>query len=332
MTTPQINEQEASYAVNIMNRVYQVFAEKIVGQTDLLQSLMIAVFGRGHILLESLPGMAKTTAARTVAEAFSASFQRIQCTPDLLPSDIIGSQILDQKTSEFKTILGPIHANMLLVDEVNRASAKTQSAMLEAMEEKQTTIAGHVYPLPNPFMVLATQNPLDQEGTYPLPEAQIDRFMIKETIDYPSAEEEVEILQRINAGVFNKTAQQHYVATTHDILRIQQISNQVYIAPSLLQYITDIVRATRQPDRILPEETARLIKTGAGPRGSIFLAQAARIVALAESRTYVLPEDIDIVAPKVLNHRIALTYEANANSISGTKIIEEIVRHTPQVR
>lgn len=334
-TPPSLNEQNIIYAAEVIQKTFASFATKIIGQRRLLESLIIAVFGNGHILLESVPGLAKTTAARTVADTFAGEFQRIQCTPDLLPADIVGSQILDPQTRTFRTILGPVHANILLLDEINRATPKTQSAMLEAMEEKQTSIAGEVHPLPHPFIVLATQNPIDQEGTYPLPEAQMDRFMIKDVIEYPTVEEEVKILGQLDptdprfVGATKSATKP--LASIEDLLRVQQIANYVFVSPAIKWYIASIVNHTRHPELVLPADKAHLITLGSGPRGSLALVKAARIVALSQGRAHILPEDISIIAPRVLNHRISLSYEALAHGYTTTAMIEEIVRLTPQV-
>ena len=245
--------------------IAEAFSAKVVGQENLRETLLIGLLTGGHILLEGVPGLAKTTAARVVAESISGGFQRIQCTPDLLPSDIIGTQIYDSATSSFVTQLGPVHTNIVLLDEINRSSAKTQSAMLEAMEERQTTIAGRLYPIPEPFLVIATQNPVDQEGTYPLSEAQTDRFMLKEVLRYPTPEEEAEVMFRIDAGVYDRAHATPPVITLDEMRMIQRVAARVHLDPKLVHYVSQLVYATRNPDEFLTPQLARLVEYGASP-------------------------------------------------------------------
>lgn len=308
-----------------MRAVGDAFAAKVVGQHNLRESLMIALLTGGHVLIESVPGLAKTTAARVVAAAIDGAFQRIQCTPDLLPSDIIGTQIYDAATNRFVTQLGPVHANIVLLDEINRSSAKTQSAMLEAMEERQTTIAGRVYPLPEPFLVIATQNPVDQEGTYPLSEAQTDRFMIKDLLEYPSVDEEVEVMARIDAGVYD-TDHTAPVVGLADVRRAQQVVRGVHMDPVLVQYASRLVEVTRRPEHSLPQQIARFVSYGASPRATIALCQAARAHAVLAGRGHVLPEDVAAVTHRVLRHRLILGFEAASADVTADRVVDAVLQ------
>nr|WP_051357331.1 MoxR family ATPase [Segniliparus rugosus] len=312
-------------SLRVVGAIAQAFSRKVVGQASLQQTLLIGLFSGGHVLLESVPGLAKTTAAKTLAQAVQAHFQRIQCTPDLLPSDIIGTQLYDGSKGQFYTVLGPVHANIVLLDEVNRSSAKTQSAMLEAMEERQSTIAGKVYKIPEPFLVLATQNPVDQEGTYPLPEAQMDRFMLKEVLQYPTPEEEDEILARLESGILSDGNVTAPVASLDDIRWIQAVVNSIYLDRSVSQYITRIIHVTRHPQQYLPPNLAGLIEYGASPRGTIAFCKAARAHALLSRRTHVTPEDVRGVAHRVLRHRISLGFEATAQKVTPEMIVDAIL-------
>ena len=322
---PQPTREELDRARAVVHAVSGAFAAKVVGQVGLQQSLLIGLFTGGHVLLESVPGLAKTTAARAVADAVQAKFRRIQCTPDLLPSDIIGTQIFDASKGVFHTQLGPVHANIVLLDEINRSSAKTQSAMLEAMEERQTSIAGDVYKIPEPFLVLATQNPVDQEGTYPLPEAQMDRFMFKEILTYPNPREEAEMVFRIDAGVYtnHRTAP---VASLDDILYIRDVVRRVYLDPAIVNYITQIVAVTRTPQQYLPPNLARLIEYGASPRATIAFCKAARALALLSGRNHVLPDDVKALAHRVLRHRLILGFEAVAQNVTPEVLIDNVIQ------
>ena len=305
------------------------YATKMVGQDSLRASLLIALIAGGHILLESVPGLAKTTAASTLADTVKASFKRIQCTPDLLPSDITGSQIYDAATGSFRTVLGPVHANFVLLDEINRSSAKTQSAMLEAMQERQTTIGGEVHPLPRPFLVIATQNPIEQEGTYELPEAQMDRFLLKAIVEYPSPAEEFEILNRIDSGALDPDRHVAGAITLDDVHDLQDIASRVYIDPAIRNYIVQIAYVTRNPAPYIGEERARFIKYGASPRASIAFLQASRALALLNGRSHVLPEDVRSLRHLVLRHRVLLTFEADAEGVRSEDIIDQIFASVP---
>jgi len=289
-----------------------------------LVNLMVALLANGHILLESVPGLAKTTGAQTLADAITASFRRIQCTPDLLPSDIIGSQIFNYSKGTFETQLGPVHANFVLLDEINRSSAKTQSAMLEAMQERQTTIGGQVYKLPQPFVVLATQNPIEQEGTYELPEAQMDRFLLKEILGYPGPADEVEVLNRIEAGVFDTKADKSQTIDVKEVVYLQQLVKKVYVDTAIKQYIVNIITATRNPAAAIAADLARYVEYGASPRGSITLMQVARALALINGRDYVTPDDVKLMRYSALRHRIILNFEAIADNVHQEAVIDAI--------
>ncbi|MDY0892847.1 MoxR family ATPase [Frigoribacterium sp. CFBP9030] len=316
---------ELERARDVVGAVSKAFSRKVVGQTSLRDTLLIALLTGGHVLLESVPGLAKTTAAQTLAQSVAASFTRIQCTPDLLPSDITGTQIYDAQQSTFVTRLGPVHSNFVLLDEINRSSAKTQSAMLEAMQERQTSIGGVVHRLPHPFLVLATQNPIEQEGTYQLPEAQLDRFLLKEVLDYPSPAEEAEIIRRIEAGVYDEaTPEPRSGVSLEDVVFLQGLAKRVYVDPSIVNYIVQLVYVTRHPQQYLPGSLADYIEFGASPRGSIAFTQAARALALLHGRDYVIPEDVKHLRHGVLRHRVILGYEAAADEIAPETIIDAV--------
>lgn len=320
-----IDPLELAQAQQLVNSISSSFETKVVGQARLRETLLISLMTGGHVLLESVPGLAKTTAAQTLADSISALFHRIQCTPDLLPSDIVGTQIYDAAQGSFVTQLGPVHANIVLLDEINRSSAKTQSAMLEAMQERQTTIGGQVHPLPSPFMVMATQNPIEQEGTYQLPEAQMDRFMLKDVLDYPSPVEEAEIIRRIDAGVFLAEATPSAVASLDQVRTLQAAVKKVYLDPSLVNYIVGLVYVTRHAGAYIDPAMAGLIEFGASPRASIAFTQAARALALLHGRDHVIPEDVKSLADRVLRHRLILGFEAVAQNIRVEKVIAAIV-------
>lgn len=294
----------------------------IVGQKHLVDSLLISLLSDGHILLEGVPGLAKTLAIKTLAQLISGDFSRIQFTPDLLPADIIGTMIYSQKEEKFQVKQGPIFANFILADEINRAPAKVQSALLEAMQEHQVTIGETTFRLPEPFLVMATQNPIEQEGTYQLPEAQIDRFMLKVVISYPTIEEEKLIIRENLAGEMPRVSA---VCSTDDILKAREIVNKVYIDEKIEQYIADIVFATRYPENYGLPELKDMITFGGSPRASINLAKAARAYAFIKHRGYVVPEDVRAVAHDVLRHRIGLSYEAEASNISSEEIVSKII-------
>jgi MoxR-like ATPase len=322
--SPVISEGELARTRTIVESVGGLYRSRVVGQEGLFLSLLVALFGNGHILLESVPGLAKTTAAQTLADAIKATFHRIQCTPDLLPSDIIGTQIYSYSKSTFETQLGPVHANFVLLDEINRSSAKTQSAMLEAMQERQTTIGGVVHKLPHPFVVLATQNPIEQEGTYELPEAQMDRFMLKEVVVYPNAQDETEMLNRIESGVFDHPIEEGQAVSLEDIVSVQDLVKKVYVDQSIKQYIVSLVEATRNPGAIISQDLAKYVEYGASPRGSITFMQVARVLALLNGRDYVTPDDVKLLRYSILRHRIILNFEAIADDVHQEAIIDAI--------
>jgi len=324
----QITDAELARAAQVTDAISSAFASKVVGQRDLLRGLLVALMTRGHVLLESVPGLAKTLSSSVLASAVRAEFSRIQCTPDLLPSDIIGTQVFDPSTATFRTQLGPVHANFVLLDEINRSSAKTQSAMLEAMQERQTTIGGDTHRLPVPFMVLATQNPIEEEGTYVLPQAQMDRFLLKEVLDYPTPAEEAQVLGRIAAGAL-ETQQVGAVAGLDDVLFLQSLVSRVHVAEAINRYIIEIVNVTRHPDQFLSTETARYLDYGASPRGAIAFLQVARAHALLAGRGHVLPEDVVTMRHPVLRHRLLLTFEALASRVRTEDIIDTIFDTVP---
>ena len=312
-------EQQSSFITNLTTGMDRV----IVGQKHLVDSLLIGLLSDGNILLEGVPGLAKTLAINTLARLIDASFSRIQFTPDLLPADVTGTMIYSQKEEKFQVKKGPIFANFVLADEINRAPAKVQSALLEAMQEKQVTIGSETFNLPIPFMVMATQNPIEQEGTYPLPEAQVDRFMLKIVIDYPSIEEEKKIIRENIAG--EGLPQVKAVTSIDEILRARKVVNEVYLDEKIEQYVADIVFATRYPERYGLKEMKEMIAFGGSPRASINLAKAARAFAFIKRRGYVVPEDVRAVAHDVMRHRIGLTYEAEASNVNSEEIISKII-------
>jgi len=320
---------ELARAGRVLKIISDSYSAKMVGQDRLRMSLLISLIAGGHILLESVPGLAKTTAASTLSDTVKASFKRIQCTPDLLPSDITGNQIYDAATGSFRTVLGPVHANFVLLDEINRSSAKTQSAMLEAMQEHQTTIGGEIHHLPKPFLVIATQNPIEQEGTYELPEAQMDRFLLKEIVEYPSPAEEFEILGRIDSGVLDPDRHVESAVTLDDVRMLQDVASRIYVDPAIRNYIVSLSYVTRNPAPYIGEERARYIKYGASPRASIAFLQASRALALLNGRAHVLPEDIRSLRHLVLRHRVLLTFEADAEGIRSEEIIDQIFAAVP---
>lgn len=311
-------EQQSGFVTNLvagMNRV-------IVGQKHLIDSLLISLLSDGHILLEGVPGLAKTLAIKTLSQLIDADYSRIQFTPDLLPADVIGTLIYSQKDNMFQVKKGPVFANFVLADEINRAPAKVQSALLEAMQEHQVTIGDNTFKLPNPFLVMATQNPIEQEGTYQLPEAQVDRFMLKVIIDYPTLEEEKLIIRENISGNMPTVTP---VTTADEILKAREVVNQVYVDEKIEQYVTDIVFATRYPDRYGMPELKDMITFGGSPRASINLARAARAYAFIKHRGYVVPEDVRAVAHDVLRHRIGLSYEAEASNVTSEDIVSKII-------
>lgn len=311
-------EQQSAFITNITSGMERV----IVGQKHLVDSLLIGLLSNGHILLEGVPGLAKTLAIRTLSQLIDSEFSRIQFTPDLLPADVVGTLIYSQKNENFQVKKGPVFANFVLADEINRAPAKVQSALLEAMQEHQVTIGSSTFDLPSPFLVMATQNPVEQEGTYPLPEAQVDRFMLKVIIDYPTIEEEKKIIRE---NLNRNLPEVKPIVSIDDILKAKEIVQQVYIDEKIEQYIADIVFATRYPDRYGLSELKNMITFGGSPRASISLAKAARAYAFIHHRGYVVPEDIRAVAHDVLRHRIGLSYEAEASNVSSEEIVSKII-------
>lgn len=308
-----------------MEQVLYEVKKVIVGQDHLLERLIIALLTRGHILVEGVPGLAKTMAIKTLAETIGGEFHRIQFTPDLVPADLIGTRIYNQKTGEFNTSVGPVFTNLLLADEINRAPPKVQSALLEVMQERQVTIGRETFPVPNPFLVMATQNPIESEGTYPLPEAQVDRFMLKVLVGYPSSTEEFVIVERMTGAL--QAVQQ--VLDTHELITLQEEVERVYADPALIEYSVNLVTATREPQTAGLENLRRYILFGASPRASINLIVASRALAFLRGRTYVLPQDVEDVALDVIRHRLVLSYEALSENVSSDDILDQILEAIP---
>jgi MoxR-like ATPase len=319
-TINEMIQRESAFVESLTSEVGKV----IVGQKNMVDRLLIGMLCNGHILLEGVPGLAKTLAIKTLAAAVNAKFQRIQFTPDLLPADLVGTMIYNQKEGKFFTRKGPLFSNFILADEINRAPAKVQSALLEAMQERQVTIGEETFKLEEPFLVLATQNPIEQEGTYPLPEAQVDRFMLKVKIGYPSREEELLIMRQ---NVLGNEKSVKAVVSTKEILSAREVMRQVYMDEKIERYILDIVFATREPKNFKLEKLAPLISYGASPRASINLALAAKAHAFIKRRGYVIPEDVRAICPDVMRHRVAVTYEAEAEEITPEQIVTEILNH-----
>jgi MoxR-like ATPase len=306
----------------LVQGVLRQVGRRVVGQEYMVERLLISILTGGHVLLEGVPGLAKTLTVRTLAETIDTSFQRIQFTPDLLPADVLGTQVFDQSTGKFSIKRGPIFANIILADEINRAPAKVQAALLEAMQEKQVTLGGETFKLEEPFLVLATQNPIEQEGTYPLPEAQVDRFMLKLRVGYPSRDEEKEIMRRMAGG--DPISVQH-VASPAAIMEARHRISDLYMDERIVDYIVDIVHATRSPAESGMKDLAPLIEFGASPRATIALAQASRAHAFLRGRTFVTPEDVKAIAPDVLRHRVLTTYEAEAEEVTSDTIVGKIL-------
>lgn len=307
----------------LINLVNKELSKVIVGQDKMLERLLIALLANGHILLEGVPGLAKTLAIKTLSDVIGGDFSRIQFTPDLLPADVTGTQIYNQKTQEFSVTKGPIFANFILADEINRAPAKVQSALLEAMQERQVTIGDETFALPKPFLVLATQNPIEQEGTYPLPEAQVDRFMLKVTLDYPNPEEEMLILRNnVRSQGLEKAGA---MMNPEDVVRLRKLVREVYLDEKIEKYIIDIVFATRDPKKYDLGNLAPLISFGASPRASINLALAGKANAFLQGRAYVIPDDIRNIAADVIQHRLGLTYEAEAEGVNARDIVDKVL-------
>ena len=319
----QLNERIQSSS-NFMDRLRDEVGRVIVGQYYMLDRLLIGLLSNGHVLLEGVPGLAKTLAIKSLSQAIHAKFSRIQFTPDLLPADVIGTMIYNQQKNEFMVRKGPIFANFILADEINRAPAKVQSALLEAMQERQVTIGEQTYKLDEPFLVLATQNPLEQEGTYPLPEAQVDRFIMKVIVDYPTKQEEQMIIRQNVQGIKSPEVQQ--VVSIQEILQARDLCRQVYMDEKIEQYILDIVFATRTPEKYRLEKLKPLISYGGSPRASINLALAAKAHAFLNKRGYVIPEDVRSISKDVLRHRIGLTYEAEAENVNVEHVINDVLK------
>jgi MoxR-like ATPase len=317
--------QEAAERGRFLGPLQTEMAKVLVGQRHLVRRLLVALLADGHILLEGVPGLAKTLAVSTLARTVGGAFQRIQFTPDLLPADIMGTEIYDQRHGDFRVKQGPVFANLILADEINRAPAKVQSALLEAMQERQVTIGAKTFPLPTPFLVLATQNPIEQEGTYPLPEAQVDRFMLKVLVGYPTRDEELGIIARTTTGASPEVRQ---VASAQDVLRARETVRRIYVDEKLQRYIVDLVFATREP-AACGLELGHLIEYGASPRASIYLTLAAKAHAFVEGRGHVLPEDIKAIGLDVLRHRVILSYEAEAEEITPEQILAQVLGRVP---
>lgn len=321
-----ITQDELNKSNSIIKQLDDYYSKRIVGQKKLEKSILISLMANGHILIESVPGLAKTTAAKVLTDAVNGKFSRIQCTPDLLPSDIVGTQIFNYANNTFETKIGPIYANFVLLDEINRSSAKTQSATLEAMQEKQITIDGKKYELPEIFTVIATQNPIEQEGTYLLAEAQLDRFLMKEKVEYPTVDEEVQILNNIESKVLTETSP---ILDLESLKFLQELTEKVYIDESIKKYIAQIIMATRNPENFIPKNLVEYINLGSSPRGTIAFMQCSKALALTKGRTHVIPEDIKELSYSILRHRISLNFAAMADGITVEQIIDEIMKAVP---
>ena len=317
--------QQSTETAALMERILYEVKRVVVGQDAFLERVMVALLAGGHLLVEGVPGLAKTLTIKTLARTISGSFKRIQFTPDLVPADLIGTRIFNQKNSEFSTTLGPVFANLLLADEINRAPAKVQSALLEVMQERQVTIAGETHAALHPFVVMATQNPIETEGTYPLPEAQVDRFMMKVLVDYPTEEEEFVIVERVIGTPADVAA----ITTTEELARVQRECRKGYVDPSLIQFATKLVAATRNPEKHGIADTAKYLTFGASPRATICMIEGARALACLRGRSYVLPEDVLTLVPDVLRHRLVLSYEALADGLSADQLIARFLQHVP---
>ncbi len=307
----------------LMERILYEVKRVVVGQDRFLERVLVCMLAQGHLLVEGVPGLAKTLTVKTLARTVRGSFKRIQFTPDLVPSDLVGTRIYNQKTGEFGTSLGPVFANLLLADEINRAPAKVQSALLEVMQEHQVTIAGETHKVPDPFVVMATQNPIETEGTYPLPEAQVDRFMMKVLVDYPSEEEEFVIAQRVTGEPVEISA----VADTHQLAALQRECRAVFCDPALMQYAVRLVAASRRPAQYGLKELEPYITYGASPRATIGMIEGAKALAMLRGRTYVLPEDMIDLVPDVMRHRVVLSYEALAENITADALVQQLLKH-----
>ncbi len=322
MNTKETNRSDVSA---LMERILYEIKKVVVGQDHFLERVLVAILAQGHLLVEGVPGLAKTLTVKTLARTISGSFKRIQFTPDLVPADLVGTRIYNQKTGEFTTALGPVFAHLLLADEINRAPAKVQSALLEVMQEYQVTIAGETHPVPRPFLVMATQNPIETEGTYPLPEAQVDRFMMKVLVGYPSEEEEFVIVDRVT-GIVREAAT---VATTEQLSALQRECRSGYVDPALIQYAVRLASATRDPTRHGVDDLVPYLSYGASPRACIHLIEAARALAYLRGRTYALPEDVIDLVPDVFRHRLVLSYQALAEGMTADQLIRRIMNALP---
>jgi len=318
----EINDDELSYSIDFINKLKSSYKQSIIGQEDLLITLLISLFTENHLLIEGVPGLAKTRAVNTIAQSTSLKFKRVQFTPDLLPSDLVGNLVFNPKDAKYFVKTGPVFTNILLADEINRAPAKVQSALLESMQEKQVTIGENSYQLPVPFVVLATQNPIEQEGTFNLPEAQVDRFLLKTLITYPSNQEEIEVLNLLEKG---STINVKPIATPEDILKIRDIVKKVTFAPKLKEYIVSLVDCTRHPDKYGLKDLQNIISYGVSPRAGIAFLQAGKAYALLQGKKHVEPEDIKKLSYDVLRHRILLSFEAEADQIKVESVIEKII-------
>ncbi len=318
-------EQGRGEVSSLMERILYEVKKIVVGQDHFLERVLVAILAQGHLLVEGVPGLAKTLTVKTLARTIRGTFRRIQFTPDLVPADLVGTRIYNQKTGEFATSLGPVFTNLLLADEINRAPAKVQSALLEVMQEYQVTIAGETHRVPEPFLVMATQNPIETEGTYPLPEAQVDRFMMKVLVGYPSEEEEFVIVERVTGPATAVAA----VATTDQLGALQRQCRNGYVDPALIQYAVRLASATRHPERYGVADLAKYVSFGASPRASIHLIEAARALAFLRGREYVLPEDVTDLAPDVLRHRLVLTYEALAEALTADELVQRVMQRVP---
>jgi MoxR-like ATPase len=330
MTTegPTMDEPYAVGGDKPLEQVLYEVKKVIVGQDHLLERLMVALLARGHVLVEGVPGLAKTMAIKTLAQAVGGAFHRIQFTPDLVPADLVGTRVYNQRTGEFTTSLGPVFTNMLLADEINRAPAKVQSALLEVMQERQVTIGRETHPVPEPFLVMATQNPIESEGTYPLPEAQVDRFMLKVLVDYPSRTEEFVIVERMT----NVVEAVNEVVDPEQLMTLQWETDQIYVDPGLIEYAVDLVTATRDPESVGEPDLARYVLYGASPRAAINLVLTARALAYLRGRSYVLPEDVADLARDVIRHRLVLSYEALADGVTADDVLDRLIAAVPSER
>lgn len=320
-----MSDNTAPETAQLMEQILYEVKRVVVGQDRFLERVMVAMLAQGHLLVEGVPGLAKTLTVKTLADVVRGRFKRIQFTPDLVPADLVGTRIYNQKTGDFSTALGPVFANLLLADEINRAPAKVQSALLEVMQERQVTIAGETHKVPRPFLVMATQNPIETEGTYPLPEAQVDRFMMKVVVDYPTDEEEYVIVERVTGPAIQVNA----VATTDQLATLQAQCREVYVDPSMVQYAVKLVSATRTPDKHGLKDMGRLITFGASPRATIGLVEGARALAMLRGRNYALPEDMIDLVPDVLRHRVVLSYEGLSEGLTSDALIGRIMKQIP---